>query len=82
MEDHNYICIEKEEYDRIKESDMKYRQLVAAAFAEAELYEYSKEPRLTLNNLETIFKILCPIEWETKRIELIALKDMKEDIDG
>ena len=80
MEDHNYFCIEKEEYDRIKEAAMKYHQIVEAAFAAAELYEYSKEPRLTIDNLEMIFKILCPVEWETKLRELVALKEEKEKI--
>ncbi len=80
MEEHNYFCIEKTEYDEMKEAAMKYHQIVAAAFSEAELYEYSKEPRLTLNNLEGIFRFLCPAEWDARLRELVALKEQKERI--
>lgn len=78
MEDHNYICIEKEEYDSLHKRAFLLETFMYHLFKKARLYDYGSTPELRFDDVEDIVEYLFPFEYE-KQIEKFTEK--KEDND-
>lgn len=73
MEDHNYICIEKEEYDDLHKKEFLLEALMYNLFKRARLYDYGSTPELRFDDVEDIVEYLFPFEYE-KHIKRLTEK--------